>query len=124
MGKLFEREFRVGSALTVSSTPVISNTGVFAAGGGIVGMSCVFTVSNFSGGGVKTAGIQVSNDGDNWTTLSVPQNARSGFTITANGTYEIELYKNETVHRFYRITYLATAGGFTVTDAVVTFAQE
>lgn len=124
MGKLFEREFRAGSALAVASTPVVSNTGVFATGGGIVGLSCVFVVTDFTGGGTKTAGIQVSNNGVDWTTLSVPQNAKSGFTITANGTYEIELYKNETVHRFYRITYLATSGSFTVTDSVVMFAQE
>ena len=123
MGNLYEREFRLGGALSVSSTPVVSNTGVLAAAGGLAGMSCVFVVTNFSGGGTKTAGIQVSNDGVNWTTLSVPQNAKSGFTITANGTYEIELYKNETVHRFYRVTYLATSGGFTVTDAVVAFGE-
>jgi hypothetical protein len=119
------QDLRTGTALAVSAANTVSNTGTIATGSGIDGISCVFTVTSFAGGGTKTASVQASNDGTNYASLSATHYNNASFTITANGTFEISLSQNQTIHRHYRVVYSGTGGGtFSVVDTLVTYVHQ
>lgn len=119
-----EKVLKSGASLAVSAANTVSNTGVVDATGGIDGISCVFVVSSFAGGGTKSAAIQASNDGTNFASLSATHYSNAAYTITGNGTFEISLDQGQTTHRYYRIAYSGTGGGtFSVVDTLVAFTH-